>query len=111
MGTRRLLISLLVAASLCQLGSVTYLAWLEEDVHWIITPQEATAFRSLKNDAERDNFIEQFWLRRDPTPGTIENEFKEEHYRRLAYSNQHFAAEKPGWEMDRGHIYIRFGPP
>lgn len=111
MRTRRLLIGLLVAASLCQLGSVTYIAWLEEDVHWIITPQEAAAFRSLKNDQERDNFVEQFWLRCDPTPDTIENEFKEEHYRRLAYSNQHFAAEKPGWAMDRGHFYIVFGPP
>src|SRR3954465_3698991 len=110
MRTRRLLLCLLVAASLCQLGSVTYLAWLEEDVHWIITPQEATAFRSLKNDAERDNFIEQFWLRRDPTPDTVENEFKEEHYRRIAYANEHFAAGLPGWKTDRGRIYIMFGP-
>ena len=89
----------------------TYKKWLNEDVRWIITPEELSAFKQLSNDEERDQFIEQFWLRRDPTPDTVENEYKEEHYRRIAYANEHFASGKPGWMTDRGRIYIVFGPP
>jgi GWxTD domain-containing protein len=88
-----------------------YKRWVNEDVHWIITDQELKAFKSLSNDEERDNFIEQFWLRRNPNPDSPENEFREEHYRRIAYANEHFAAGKPGWKTDRGHIYISFGKP
>ena len=91
--------------------SATYKKWLNEDVRWIITPEELSAFKQLSNDEERDAFIEQFWLRRDPTPDTPENEYKEEHYRRIAYANEHFAAGIPGWKTDRGHIYIAYGPP
>ena len=89
----------------------TYKKWLDEDVRWIITDEERETFKRLSNDEERDNFIEQFWLRRDPTPDTVENEYKEEHYRRITYANEHFAAGKPGWKTDRGRIYIMFGPP
>jgi GWxTD domain-containing protein len=64
----------------------------------------------LSNDEERDQFIEQFWLRRNPTPDSAENEYKEEHYRRIAYANEHFAAGIPGWKTDRGRIYIMYGP-
>jgi GWxTD domain-containing protein len=88
----------------------TYKKWLDEDVRWIITDEEREAFVKLSNDEERDQFIEQFWLRRDPTPDTVENEYKEEHYRRIAYANEHFAAGIPGWKTDRGRIYIMFGP-
>jgi GWxTD domain-containing protein len=91
--------------------SSTYKKWLKEDVKYIITPEEEAAFKQLSNDEERDQFIEQFWLRRDPTPDTPENEFKEEHYRRIAYANEHFAAGIPGWKTDRGRIYIIWGPP
>ena len=91
--------------------SKTYRKWLDEDVRWIITDQERSAFMQLSNDEERDQFIEAFWQRRDPTPDTEENEFKEEHYRRIAYANEHFAAGIPGWKTDRGRIYIVFGPP
>ena len=91
--------------------SKTYKKWLDEDVRWIITDEERAAFKQLSNDEERDQFIEQFWLRRDPTPDTAENEFKEEHYRRIAYANEHFAAGIPGWKTDRGRIYIIYGPP
>src|SRR5271167_3594316 len=91
--------------------SSTYKKWLNEDVRWIITPEELSAFKQLSNDEERDAFIEQFWLRRDPTPDTPENEYKEEHYRRIAYANEHFAAGIPGWKTDRGRIYIAYGPP
>ncbi|HYN14678.1 MAG TPA: GWxTD domain-containing protein, partial [Terriglobales bacterium] len=88
----------------------TYRKWLDEDVRWIITDEERTAFKQLSNDEERDQFIEQFWLRRDPTPDTVENEYKEEHYRRIAYANEHFASGIPGWRTDRGRIYIMYGP-
>jgi len=90
--------------------SKTYKKWLDEDVRWIITDEERSAFKQLSNDEERDNFIEAFWARRDPTPDTEENEFKEEHYRRIAYANEHFAAGIPGWKTDRGRIYIIYGP-
>jgi GWxTD domain-containing protein len=91
--------------------SKTYKKWLNEDVVWIITDEERAAFKQLSNDEERDNFIEAFWQRRDPTPDTEENEYKEEHYRRIAYANEHFAAGIPGWKTDRGRIYIMYGPP
>jgi GWxTD domain-containing protein len=90
--------------------SKTYKKWLNEDVVWIITDQERAAFKQLSNDEERDNFIEAFWQRRDPTPDTEENEYKEEHYRRIAYANEHYAAGIPGWKSDRGRIYIMYGP-
>ena len=92
-----------------EVGS-NYKKWLNEDVRWIISGEEEQAFKQLSNDEERDNFIEQFWLRRDPTPDTVENEYKEEHYRRIAYANEHFAAGKQGWRTDRGRIYIAYGP-
>jgi GWxTD domain-containing protein len=88
-----------------------YRTWLTQDVPYIITDEETKAFKSLSNDEERDAFIEQFWLRRNPNPDSPENEFREEHYRRIAYANEHFAAGKPGWKTDRGHIYIAFGAP
>jgi len=88
-----------------------YKKWLEEDVVWIITDEERAAFKQLSNDEERDNFIEAFWQRRDPTPDTEENEYKEEHYQRIAYANEHFAAGVPGWKTDRGRIYIMYGKP
>jgi len=87
-----------------------YRKWLNEDVAYIITDEERKAFKQLNTDEERQNFIEQFWLRRDPTPDTEENEFKEEHYRRIAYANEHYASGIPGWKSDRGRIYITYGP-
>ena len=74
-----------------------YKTWLNEDVRWIITDEEEKAFKSLTNDEERDNFIENFWLRRNPNPDSPDNEFRDEHYRRIQYANDHFAAGKPGW--------------
>jgi len=98
------------AKALRQELSKTYRKWLDEDVRWIITDEEKSAFMQLSNDEERDQFIEAFWQRRDPTPDTEENEFKEEHYRRIAYANEHYAAGIPGWKTDRGRTYIVFGP-
>jgi GWxTD domain-containing protein len=88
-----------------------YRKWLNEDVAYIITDEERAAFKRLATDEEREQFIEQFWLRRDPTPDTVENEFKEEHYRRIAYANEHYASGIPGWKTDRGRMYITYGPP
>jgi GWxTD domain-containing protein len=98
------------AANIEKLGGV-YKKWLDEDVRWIITDEELSAFKKLANNSERDVFIEGFWQRRDPTPDTAENEYKEEHYRRIAYANEHYAAGMPGWRTDRGRIYIMYGPP
>ena len=88
-----------------------YKKWLNEDVGYIISDDEKRAFKTLQTDEEREQFIEQFWLRRDPTPDTEENEYREEHYRRIAYANQYFASGIPGWKSDRGMIYIKYGPP
>ena len=88
-----------------------YKKWVDEDVRWIITDEELQAFKQLSNDEERDQFIEQFWLRRNPNPESPENEFREQHYQRIAYADEHFAAGKPGWRTDRGHIYIAYGKP
>ncbi len=88
-----------------------YKKWLDEDVIYIITPEERSAFLQLTTNEDRESFIEQFWLRRDPTPDTPENEFKEEHYRRIAYANQMFSSGWPGWKTDRGRIYIIWGKP
>ena len=84
--------------------------WLDEDVTYIINDEERKAFKALATDDEREQFIEQFWLRRDPTPDTEENEYREEHYRRIAYANEHYASGIPGWRSDRGMIYIKYGP-
>jgi len=90
-----------------------YRKWLTQDVAYIITNEERATFRSLTTDAERERFIQEFWERRDPTPGTPENEFKEEHYRRIAYANEHFQEVEglAGWKTDRGRVYITYGPP
>jgi len=85
--------------------------WLDQDVRWIITDTERKAFLQLSNDEERDKFIESFWDRRNPNPDSEDNEFKDEHYRRIEYANEHFPAGIPGWKSDRGRIYIVYGPP
>ena len=92
-------------------AATPYQKWLTEDVVYIITDSERAEFSALGTDAEREEFIQEFWQRRDPTPGTAENEFKAEHYRRIAFANVHFAASVAGWKTDRGRIYITYGPP
>jgi len=88
----------------------SYKKWLNQDVRWIITDDERKAFMQLSNNEERDQFIEAFWQRRNPNPDSEDNEFKDEHYRRIEYANEHFPAGKPGWMTDRGRIYIVYGP-
>lgn len=91
-------------------GNRAFRAWLNEDVAYIAGPEERRTFLTLSTEKECSNFIEQFWLRRDPTPGTSENEYKKEHYRRIGYANQLYASKDPGWRTDRGRIYIVYGP-
>jgi GWxTD domain-containing protein len=89
-----------------------YQQWLNEDVVWIITPEERTAFSQLQQNEERDEFMKQFWQRRNPTPNSSENKAKDEHYQRIKFANSHFAtAITPGWKTDRGRVYIVYGPP
>ena len=88
-----------------------YKQWLTEDVVYIITPDERNAFLQLQTNEEREQFIEQFWLRRSSNPDLPDNDFKEEHYRRIAYANEHYASGIPGWKTDRGRMYIMWGPP
>jgi GWxTD domain-containing protein len=88
-----------------------YKDWLKVDVAYIITDEERTAFLRLTTNEERESFIENFWNRRNPNPDSVDNEFKEEHYRRIAYANERFASGVPGWKTDRGRIYIIWGKP
>ena len=88
----------------------SYRQWLNEDVTYIISPDERNAFLQLDTNEEREQFIEQFWLRRSSNPDLPDNDFKEEHYRRIAYTNEHFASGIPGWKTDRGRMYIMWGP-
>jgi GWxTD domain-containing protein len=85
--------------------------WIDEDVSYIISNEERTTWKRLTTDEERESFIESFWLRRDPTPDTIDNEYKDEHYERIAYANEHYASGIPGWKTDRGRIYVMYGKP
>ena len=103
-------------ASIAQAGrppqlSPEYKKWLDEDVRWIMTSQERQQFLNLTSVHDRDDFVARFWDERNPTPGSKENAFKEEHYRRLAFANEHFASAVAGWRTDRGRIYIVYGPP
>ena len=88
-----------------------YRDWIDKDVAFIITSQERDAFKKLKTNEEREQFIEMFWRRRDPDPDTDENEYREEYYERIAYANEHFSSGIPGWKSDRGRIYIMYGKP
>jgi GWxTD domain-containing protein len=88
-----------------------YKKWVNNDVAYIITKEERKAFMALVTDEERENFIENFWRRRDPNPDTEENEYREEYYERIAYANEHFASGIPGWKTDRGRTYIAWGKP
>src|SRR5215208_582748 len=88
-----------------------YKRWLNTDVAYIITKDERRAFQALTTDEERENFIENFWRRRDPNPDTEENEYREEYYERIAYANEHYSSGIPGWKTDRGRIYIAWGKP
>ena len=92
-------------------GNPAFVKWRDEDVLYLITPEERARMRQLHSEQECEEFIAQFWSRRDSNPKTIVNEFKEEHYRRIAYANDRFPGSVPGWKSDRGRAYILYGPP
>jgi TonB family protein len=92
-------------------AETSYRKWLNEDVAYIITPKERSEFLKLKTNQDRDKFIDQFWARRSPNPGSAVNKFKADHYRRIAYANEHFKSTRPGWQTDRGRMYILYRPP
>ena len=107
-------VAVLAVLTLAGQAQTAYQAWVEEDVAHIIQPEEKKAYLALRDEAERQQFIVQFWERRDPTPGTAVNEAKEEHYRRIQWANERCkepGSNKPGWATDKGRTYIRFGPP
>src|SRR5580693_4441428 len=91
--------------------SAPYNTWLTEEAIYIITKEERDAFLRLTTNEEREQFIEEFWRRRNPDPDSPENTFREEHYRRIAYANERFSSGVPGWKTDRGRTYILWGPP
>jgi GWxTD domain-containing protein len=116
LGTILLFAIALTTPALAQTAAPTQLSdayqrWLDQDVRYIISDQERTEFLQLKGDNDRDDFVRAFWERRNPRPGSNENVFKEEHYRRIAYANEHFASKQAGWQTDRGQSYIVEGPP
>ena len=88
-----------------------YKNWLDRDVVYLITDAERTVFENLSTPEEKEVFIEPFWQLRDTDRRTMANEFKEEHYRRIAYANEHFASGKAGWLTDRGRVYVIHGKP
>jgi GWxTD domain-containing protein len=92
-------------------NKTTFKIWLEKHVLYIITPEEKKAALTLKTEAEQEKFVEDFWRRRDPQTETEVNEFKDEYYERIAYTNEHFSSGIPGWKTDRGKIYILYGKP
>lgn len=105
---------LLVCGSLAAQSDIkpAYQKWLDEDVAYIITAEERSAFQSLKTNQEREQFIEAFWVRRDPDPDTTENEYRREHYARIAHASEHFGFKGlAGWRTDRGRIFIMYGKP
>ena len=116
---KSLLLILCVSASLA-LGAQSkeerehkkhYEKWLDQDVVYIITDEERSVFSKLRTPEEKDAFIEEFWRRRAQSSNGDGGEFKEEHYRRIAYATAKFGSGIPGWKTDRGRIYIMFGQP
>lgn len=88
-----------------------YRYWLEEDVAYLIAPEERCAYLHRESDEERDQFIDQFWVRRAPDPESLQNDFEDEHYRRIVYANENFSTKQPGRATDRGRVYVLYGPP
>jgi GWxTD domain-containing protein len=100
-----------ISLSIPAAAKTNYKKWLQEEVVWIISRKEQDRFLALKTEAEKEAFIQEFWDRRDPTPSTPRNEYKEEHYRRFEYALTKFQEGVPGWRTDRGRVYIIHGPP
>ena len=108
-----LLLVPLLSASARQALPERYKKWLERDVAYIITNEEKKVLLDLPSDADRDRFIEHFWELRNPTPGSPDNAYRSEHYRRIEYATQYFGhiAHSEGWRTDMGRVYITLGEP
>ncbi|MGO9640682.1 MAG: GWxTD domain-containing protein [Candidatus Acidiferrales bacterium] len=108
----------LLAGSVCRADDLKklpkeYRDWLERDVAYVITSEERATFLKLASNDEREKFIQKFWEIRNPTPGSPDNTYKDEIYRRIAYANDRFSVGSgtDGWRTDRGRVYITLGPP
>ena len=85
--------------------------WIRDYVRYIITDKEKGEWKNLADNKAKVAFIEMFWARRDPTPETPENEYRDDYLQRWGYVLENFSAGKPGWRTDRGRIYLMLGPP
>ncbi|HYK01678.1 MAG TPA: GWxTD domain-containing protein [Thermoanaerobaculia bacterium] len=107
-----LVLCLLTATAASAQVSEKYTQWREGPVQWIMTGDEQKAWRNVKTDAEASAFVDLFWARRDPTPGTFENEFRAEHEGRVLVADRDWTEEKKRGSMtDRGRVYIVLGNP
>ena len=98
------------AQQICD-GNPAFTKWRDEDVAYLLTQDERRQFSGLQTQQACVAFIERFWRERDPNPRTPANEFKDEHYRRIAYANERFPESVAGWRTARGRAYILYGPP
>ena len=108
------LVALVAGSAAAQDGMAPrHRVWLEEEVVYIIAETEREAFLRLEGEDLREAFIEAFWERRDPNPTTAENEYRDEHYERIAYANEFYGRDtgRAGWRTDRGRYHIVLGPP
>ena len=90
-----------------------YEKWIKEEVALLVLPEEKAEFEKLKTNEDKDRFIELFWAKRDPSPGSKNNEFRDEWLARLEYVNKTYASGvgPKGWRSDMGKVYLFFGPP
>jgi GWxTD domain-containing protein len=89
-----------------------YIVWGEGAVKWLMTKEEAKQWKSVKTDDEAQAFVDLFWARRDPTPATARNEFKEDFDARVKFADDNFGDGRvPGSLTDRGRAFILLGPP
>ncbi len=87
---------------------------MENVIKYVTTKEEKALYRDLDLEGKK-NFLGQFWERKNPSPGSKINTFKNEIFRRFAYANQYYStsliAREDGWKTDRGRIYITYGQP
>lgn len=103
---------LMIAAGTAMAAATKYDDWLNQEVKVIITKDEASAFKALKTDAEKEQFIKDFWAKRDPSPDTEKNEYKDNYENLLAQVNEKVKSKShKGFETDMGQTLLLFGPP
>lgn len=111
MRTLPFLVLLLTALPSFAAISPQFEEWGSGPAQWIMTSDEKRAWRKVATDGDAVNFIDLFWARRDPSPGTVVNEFRSEFDSRVAYAEEKFTEKrKRGALTDRGRVYIVLGP-